>query len=98
MAFVQAVRDAAIPKADKAAHPTSDKPKPDRDLAPVVAVVSFAAPRVGDLDYVAAMGPRTVMCPMAVLEPVLSDKYRPKEFQPCLWVEALVRDVVPQVS
>jgi len=36
---------------------------------PQVAVVSFAAPRVGDLNYAKALGHRTVMCPLAVMEP-----------------------------
>lgn len=55
---------------------------------PKVAVVSFAAPRVGDINFAKALGHRTVMSPMSVLEPC-------KGF--CSWFSVLYRDRMTQV-
>lgn len=44
---------------------------------PVVAVVTFAAPRVGNMDYIKALGPRTVMNPLSV-----SREFAPRDWAP----------------
>lgn len=42
---------------------------PSLQQVPKVAVVSFAAPRVGDINYTKVLGHRSVMSPLSVLEP-----------------------------
>lgn len=51
--------------------------RPEEEPVPAVAVVSFAAPRVGDSNYSMALGNRSTMCPMGVLEPLWVPSYRP---------------------
>jgi hypothetical protein len=51
--------------------------RPKEEPVPAVAVVSFAAPRVGDKTYSTALGNRSIMCPMGVLEPLWAPSYRP---------------------
>ena len=55
-----------------------------KEKVPSVAVVSFAAPRVGNLRYAEAMGERTITNPWDVREPFI--------------LGALLRDHLPQVS
>lgn len=49
---------------------------PKQEPAPAVAVVSFAGPRVGDYNYSTALGERSIMCPMGILEPLRASSYR----------------------
>ena len=74
---------------------------------PVVSVVSFAAPRVGDITYTTALGPRSIMSPLEVLEPIWSSNYRSDPLEGngngngngkgWSTVQGIVRDLVPQV-
>jgi len=62
---------------------------------PAVAVVSFAGPRVGDLNYSNAFIGRSIMCPMGVLEPILDGSYRPGVWNK---FQGFMRDSLVQVS
>lgn len=59
----------ATREARKAFEKAIKKLEKNQVPVPKVAVVSFAAPRVGDTNYAKALGHRTLMDPRSVLEP-----------------------------
>jgi hypothetical protein len=70
--------------------------RPKDEPVPAVAIVSFAAPRVGDKNYSMALGGRSIMCPMGVLEPLWAPSYRPPLWKR-LSLTGVWRDWVQQV-
>lgn len=71
---------------------------PPKEDMPVVAVVTFAAPRVGDASYADRLGERTVMNPWDVREPFNTARgfWGFWRTLPMI-VAVLIRDHIPQV-